>query len=268
MTDPFAAAIPWKADAEDVKTTASGLQYVVLKSGDASGTSPTAEDRVVVHYDGRLAADGKKFDSSYDRGEPATFPAGGLIPGWVEALQLMKPGDEWMLYIPSKLGYGERGAGATIPPNSDLVFRVALQDVVKAKKPDAEAWSKYSPWPKDSADVNTTASGLQYVVIASGDPAGPHPRAQDEVDVNYEGRLADGGQFFDSSYQYGRPATFPTGRLIPGWVEGLQLMRPGDRWMMFIPSDLAYGKAGAPPAIPPNADLIFEVELEKVHAYD
>ena len=78
----------------------------------------------------------------------------------------------------------------------------------------------------------------------------------------------DGGQFFDSSYQYGRPATFPTGRLIPGWVEGLQLMRPGDRWMMFIPSDLAYGKAGAPPAIPPNADLIFEVELEKVHAYD
>ena len=91
MEDVFAANIPWDSARENVVKTPSGLEYVVIKSGDTNGISPKPTDQVVVHYDGRLAEGGKKFDSSYDRGEPATFPAGGLIKGWVEALGIMKP---------------------------------------------------------------------------------------------------------------------------------------------------------------------------------
>lgn len=108
---------------EGVITTASGLQYKVLKQG--SGKQPTAQDRVTVHYTGTLT-DGTTFDSSVKRGQPATFGVSGVIRGWTEALQLMKEGDKWMLYIPYDLAYGERGSGAQIPPYSTLLFEVEL----------------------------------------------------------------------------------------------------------------------------------------------
>ena len=108
-----------------VTTTASGLQYSVIKSGPADGKSPTAKDTVVVHYSGKLI-DGTKFDSSYDRGTPATFGVGQVIPGWTEVLKLMKPGDKWSVVIPPKLGYGRRGAGRKIGPNEVLLFDVEL----------------------------------------------------------------------------------------------------------------------------------------------
>ncbi len=108
---------------EGVKTTASGLQYKVINTG--KGKQPKAEDNVTVHYVGKLT-DGTVFDSSVARGEPATFGVGQVIPGWTEALQLMKEGDKWEVFIPSELGYGERGAGAQIPPNATLIFEVEL----------------------------------------------------------------------------------------------------------------------------------------------
>jgi FKBP-type peptidyl-prolyl cis-trans isomerase FklB len=111
------------AKKEGVKATASGLQYKVSKSG--SGKSPKATDSVKVHYHGTLL-DGTVFDSSVERGMPITFPLNGVIPGWTEALQLMKEGDKWTLYIPSKLAYGERGPGGKIGPNSTLIFEVEL----------------------------------------------------------------------------------------------------------------------------------------------
>ena len=264
LTDPFAALLPWNPERDDIVKTESGLQYIVLKSGPDGGVSPKPQDQVVVHYDGRLNKGGKKFDSSYDRGEPAVFPAGGLIPGWVEALALMKPGDEWMLFLPSELGYGEYGAGGDIPPHADLVFRVALEDVQPAPTADEEAWAKYAQWPSDAEEILKTESGLEYVVLESGDPESESPRPQDFVVVHYEGRFADTGEMFDSSFLRGEPARFPAGGLIKGWVEGLGLMKEGDRWLMYIPYDLAYGEEGKPPKIPGNSDLMFEVELKFV----
>ncbi len=112
----------------EVKTTASGLQYEVLKDGD--GEQPTAQDQVEVHYTGKLI-DGTVFDSSVERGMPATFGVTQVIPGWVEALQLMKAGSKWRLFIPSQLAYGPQGAGGIIGPNATLIFDVELLKVIK-----------------------------------------------------------------------------------------------------------------------------------------
>ncbi len=101
----------------------SGLQYKVTNAG--SGKKPSASNRVTVHYSGFLI-DGTVFDSSYERNSPATFPVNGVIAGWVEALQLMKEGDKWDLYIPSELAYGKSGAGGDIGPNATLIFTVEL----------------------------------------------------------------------------------------------------------------------------------------------
>jgi len=107
----------------EVKTTATGLQYEVLQAG--TGASPIATDEVTVHYTGKLL-DGTVFDSSVDRGEPASFPLNRVIPGWTEGVQLMKIGDKYRFYIPSDLAYGDQGAGADIKPGSTLIFDVEL----------------------------------------------------------------------------------------------------------------------------------------------
>lgn len=112
---------------EGVTTTASGLQYEVLRGGD--GPKPSASDRVKTHYRGELI-DGTVFDSSYDRGQPVTFGVNQVISGWTEALQLMPVGAKWRIFIPSDLAYGEKGAaGGRIPPNSVLVFDVELLEI-------------------------------------------------------------------------------------------------------------------------------------------
>lgn len=111
-----------------ITTTESGLQYEVLTEG--TGPKPTAEDRVRVHYHGTLI-DGTVFDSSVERGEPAVFGVGQVIPGWTEALQLMPVGSKWKIYLPAGIAYGERGAGQDIGPNSALIFEVELLEIVK-----------------------------------------------------------------------------------------------------------------------------------------
>ena len=117
------------AKKDGVKSTKSGLQYRVIKSG--AGKTPKSSDTVKVHYHGTLI-DGTVFDSSVERNDPATFPVDGVIPGWTEALQLMKEGDKWQIVLPSNIAYGERGAGGKIGPNSVLVFDVELLAVEKA----------------------------------------------------------------------------------------------------------------------------------------
>ena len=113
---------------EGVVTLPSGLQYKVIQAG--TGATPTAADTVVTHYTGTLI-NGQVFDSSVQRGEPATFPVNGVISGWTEALQHMKVGAKWQLFIPAELAYGERGAGQTIAPNSTLIFDIELLEIKK-----------------------------------------------------------------------------------------------------------------------------------------
>jgi FKBP-type peptidyl-prolyl cis-trans isomerase FklB len=128
------------AKKDGVKTTASGLQYKVITEG--KGPIPSANDTVSVNYKGTLL-DGTEFDSSYKRNAPATFGVKGVIPGWTEALQLMKTGSKWQLFVPGKLAYGERGAGRQIGPNATLIFEVELLSI----KPPAD---KKGPDKKDA----------------------------------------------------------------------------------------------------------------------
>jgi|SaaInl6LU_22_DNA_1037377.scaffolds.fasta_scaffold05484_6 FKBP-type peptidyl-prolyl cis-trans isomerase FklB len=123
-----AAFLKENATKEGVVTLESGLQYKIIKQG--TGAIPTAADKVKTHYTGTLI-NGKKFDSSVDRGEPATFGVTQVIKGWTEALQLMPEGSKWELYIPHTLAYGAQGAGGSIPPYSALIFEIELIEIVK-----------------------------------------------------------------------------------------------------------------------------------------
>ena len=260
--DPMSKYIPWDGEAENVQTTASGLQYLVVSEGPEGGLSPGPRDRVSVMYDGRLT-DGTVFDSSYARGSTSTFGVGQVISGWTEGLQLMSVGDEFIFYIPTELGYGQHPRPGVIKPGDDLIFRVELRQVVEAPKSraiDTEAWAKYTPWDSNRDEVQTTASGLEYVVLAGPKEGGVTPNPTDMVVVYYEGRFAETGEVFDSAYQRGEAAMFPANGVIPGWIEALAMMKPGERWLVHIPPALAYGPRGNGP-IPPNAALDFEVEL-------
>jgi peptidylprolyl isomerase len=231
----------------DTVTTTSGLKYIDVVV--AAGEKSKAGDVATVHYTGWLT-DSTKFDSSRDRNQPfkVSIGQGSVIPGWDEGLQGMAIGSKRTLIIPPELGYGARSAGS-IPPNSTLIFEVEMLDISEPRK-----IPEY-----DEANLQTTESGLQYVITQEG--TGAIPQKGQTVEVHYSGWLVD-GKMFDSSVDRGAPIQFPlgTGRVIPGWDEGLAMMKVGGKRILVIPSELAYG-AGGRGAIPPNSILIFEVEL-------
>lgn len=236
---------------EDLVTTASGLQYAIVEEG--SGESPEPGDVVAVHYTGTLT-DGTTFDSSYQRGEPIKFPVGigQVIPGWDEGISLLSEGAQARFVIPPELAYGEQGAGGVIPPNATLIFDVELVSV--------EPGPPEAPTEVSEADYTTTDSGLKYYDLEEG--SGESPEEGQQVSVHYTGWLED-GTLFDSSLLRGEPFTFTlgAGQVIPGWDEGVASMNVGGRRQLVIPPDLAYGEQGAGGVIPPDATLIFEVEL-------
>ena len=125
-----AAFMERNARAEGVRVLPSGVQYKIERSGPTDGVQPDDNDLVRVHYEGGLV-DGTIFDSSYERGAPAVFEAGQVIEGWTDVLQQMRVGDEWIVYIPPELGYGEDGAPPDIPGNAVLVFKIALLGVAE-----------------------------------------------------------------------------------------------------------------------------------------
>ena len=148
------------------------------------------------------------------------------------------------------------------PEEAQQTIQEYLADLTKKQEEKIkEIGKKFLEENKKNENVKETASGLQYVVEKEGE--GAQPTATDEVTVHYTGKLLD-GTVFDSSVSRGEPATFPLNRVIPGWAEGVQLMKEGAKYIFFIPSDLAYGPQGVPNAIPPHSTLIFEVELIKV----
>lgn len=220
--------------------TSTGLASRVLTPGTGKA-HPARTDLVTVHYTG-WTTDGKMFDSSVVRGEPATFPLDRVIAGWTEGVQLMVTGESRRLWIPEALAYqGKRD------PKGMLVFDVEL--IAFRQPPKAPADVKAPP-----ADAKKTASGLAYKVIKPG-PGARHPRTTDQVTVHYSGWTTD-GQMFDSSVARGEPATFPLNGVIAGWTEGVQLMVEGETTRFWIPEALAYqGKQQ------PYGMLVFDVEL-------
>jgi len=251
-------------------TTDSGLQYYFIKRGSGEYVQPS--DRVSVHYSG-WSSSRELFDSSYQRGQPAVFPVGGVIKGWTEALQLMNEGSIFKVIIPAQLAYGEcpsRGGR----PCGVLIFDIELISIISNNRrnpvPNNSNSENITTIPNnqlpglsvDGLTVQQTDSGLQYFVIKAGD--GKSPGRTNTVTVHYSG-WDTSRQNFDNSYSRGNPLSFPLDRVIAGWTEGLQFMSEGAIFKLIIPAELAYGKCeqdnsgGRPCGI-----LIFDVQLIKV----
>jgi peptidylprolyl isomerase len=252
---PEPAQIPAPADVAaapaDAQKTASGLASKVLQKG-AGTEKPNAWDKVKVHYTGWMT-DGKMFDSSVQRGQPAEFPLNGVIKGWTEGLQLMVVGEKRRFWIPANLAYGDtpRRPGG---PSGTLVFDVELLGITVGIKPPAVPADVAAP-PKDA---KKTKSGLAYKVLQKG-KGKVHPKAEDTVTCHYTGWTTD-GKMFDSSVQRGQPAEFSLQGVIKGWTEGVPLMVEGEKTRFWIPAELAYGETPRRPGAPAGT-LVFDIEL-------
>ncbi len=241
-----------KAPPAEAQKTDSGLASIVLQKGTGD-QNPSAADTVTVHYSG-WTTDGKMFDSSVKRGQPASFPLGAVIKGWTEGVQLMVVGEKRRFWIPADLAYGENPGGGR--PGGLLVFDIELLGIKEAPKPPEV--------PEDVAAAPDTAekteSGIASRVLVEG-KGETHPKATDNVRVHYSGWTTD-GQLFDSSVMRDEPVVFPLNRVIPGWTEGVQLMVEGEKRRMWIPAKLAYGDN--PPPGAPAGTLVFDVELLEI----
>lgn len=231
----------------DAKKTASGLVTKVLSPGTGK-VKPTDDDRVKVHYTG-WTKDGKMFDSSLLRQEPATFGVTQVIKGWTEGLKLMVVGEKRRFWIPANLAYGERPRMGA--PAGDLTFDVELLEILSPPEVPKDV-------AKAPADAKKTASGLAYKVLKKG-TGKEHPTATSRVTVHYTGWTTD-GKMFDSSVVRGQPSTFSLSQVIKGWTEGVQLMVVGDKTRFWIPGDLAYGDKPTRPGAPAGT-LVFDIEL-------
>lgn len=257
-TTPSAAAAPAPGDIPapadvaappaDAQKTPSGLASKVLTPGTGAD-HPKEWDEVKVHYTG-WTTDGKMFDSSVKRGQPASFPLNRVIKGWTEGVQLMVLGEKRRFWIPVELAYNNKPGR----PAGMLVFDVELLEIKKGVEPPPPPVT-----PPDVAappkDAEKTKSGLFSKVLTPGNGK-DHPKASSRVKVHYSGWTTD-GKMFDSSVMRGQPITFGLDQVIPGWTEGVQLMVPGEKRRLWIPQEMAYkGQPGAPAGM-----LVFDVEL-------
>ena len=261
-----------------VQPLESGLIFIETAKG--TGKKPKETDIVKVHFK-VSELDGKTFFSSFEQGEPMRWEAGKIFdnPGATEALNLMSVGSKATAIVPSTIGFGAQGRSQMVAPFTTLIYDfevVGLQtkaeyDKEKAKEQrEAEALSakakgeelgKLAQYIKsNNITVKPTASGLYYLETKPG--SGEKPVAGKTVKVHYTGTLLDGTKF-DSSVDRGEPLEFVLGQqqVIPGWEEGIAMMKKGGKAKLIIPSSIAYGPQGRMPSIPPSATLIFDVEL-------
>jgi len=257
----------FKAHGIKPEKTASGLYYVITEKGQAD-KKVTGGKKVNVNYTG-MFMDGKKFDSNVDSSFHHTQPfqlevgKGSVIKGWDEGLQLLNVGGKATLYIPSTLAYvaTERGP---IPANSILIFDVEILDLPDQDVVDDKIIKEYIA--KNNIKATRTESGLYYVITQKG--LGPNAKPGKKVTMNYTGKLLDGTTFdsnVDPKFSHVAPFTFQlgSGQVIKGWDEGVQLLNMGEHATFIIPSGLAYGPGGNH-GIPPNAVLLFDVELVSI----
>ncbi|MDX1663087.1 MAG: FKBP-type peptidyl-prolyl cis-trans isomerase [Candidatus Promineifilaceae bacterium] len=245
---------PTEVDEDELVTTESGLMYATLEEGE--GETPEPGQPVRVHLT-MWTEDGTRISSTLDEGEPAIFPLreGQIFPGMLEGISTMEVGETRQLIIPPDLGFGEEGAGG-LPPDTTLIMEVELLEVLEA--PPAT--------PTEVADdaFESTESGVQYAVLEEG--SGGEVVAGQPVTIQFTGWISDDLSIFASSFDRGEPATFVAGagQFIPGAEEAIVGMREGGVRQIIVPAEQAFGAQGIPGLIPPDSDLILEVEVLEV----
>ena len=232
------------------KQSPKGLVIEDITTG--TGEQALTGDLLEVKYVGVLLDDGTEFDASWDRDQTFFVPigVGAVIPGGDQGIVGMRTGGRRLLVIPPELAYGSAGSGTAIPPNAALVFVVDLIEVVDLPIPQIPDVTEIGP----SLEIEDLSEGTGRVV-----------QSGDTVTVHYLGTLLD-GTVFDASWNRGRPFTtqIGVGMVIQGWDQGIVGMREGGRRLLKIPSDLAYGEAGAGTSIEPNTPLLFVVDLLRI----
>jgi FKBP-type peptidyl-prolyl cis-trans isomerase len=242
-------------DAAACQKSESGLLHEVLAVGE--GDTVRTTDWVTLHYSLWLK-DGSELHSTHMAGEPQKRPVTAMpLPGLSEGIQQMRAGGRSRFIVPAALAYGEQGIAGLVPPNSEVVCEVELFEIERGPEPLPTPEFKL---PGES-EVTTTDTGLKFEMLKVGDGATPGPT--DAVTAHYVGWLTD-GTVFDNSFERGEPAVFPLDRVIAGWTEGLQLMRAGGEAIFVIAPELGYGATGAGQLIPPDATLVFLVQLISV----
>ncbi|MEX0929456.1 MAG: FKBP-type peptidyl-prolyl cis-trans isomerase [Balneolales bacterium] len=247
----LASVLVWSCgESETSIITSEGLEIIDTERGE--GPEVEVADYLTIHFTGYLES-GEEFESSYNQNQPVTIQAGmGQLPirGWDEGIIGMRVGGKRTLVIPPNLAFGDEGIQGLIPGGEDIRMEVELISI--STPPE--------PWGYNENDIQSKESGLQYVINEEGN--GETPESGEMVSVHYAGFLED-GTLFDSSYLRDEPLDFPVGvgQVIPGWDEGLMDMKVGEKRTLIIPSELGYGERGAGETIPPNATLVFDVEL-------
>ncbi len=238
----------------------------VLEEGPGKGVAVSPESTVTIDYVGVVARDGTTFADSWDAGQPATFDISQVIPGLVEGLSGAREGDRVLVGVTSKDGFDPTGNGESIIEGDSLVFVV---DVLGVESPVPLTMANFPQLDVDDQGNPTGFSGtdaqnvpeLMVKVLEEGD--GPAVKASDTVTAEYLGQVFPDGPVFDESYSADEPRSFGLDSVIEGWTEGLVGQKVGSRVVLAIPSELGYGEQGSQ-NIPPNADLIFVVDIEKV----
>lgn len=238
--------------------TASGLEYQVLRPGKGT-LHPKMRDSVSCDYKGWLE-NGKEFDSSYKRGQPATFDVGGVIDGWNEALVMMTEGAKWRLRIPSPLGYGPSGSPPDIPPNATLYFEIELHGITPYKEPPPMPGMPVFTKP-DPAAQKTTASGLKYEVLKEGEGTPPGEDTPMELKFTF---FNASGKLMDCTEKSGTIKARPKDMNLPFLKEGPQMMKPGARYRFEVPPALGFGATSRGPDLPANSTMYWELELVRV----